>query len=237
MNERKTVILIAPRFTEATRISRKIGVAFLDYFKQNNVNVLPLGHFKVRRIPFLARIRQQQLLEKPNHLIVYIGHGAYINQRNSLVGGEFLGSRLELFSLLNTGPYFINQRIIRNLVREPTILFTIGCSTGELGKYLVNRGLTSFIGTFLPTWVSNIDLDEDNVPDIIPIYLSVIQALITGNPISVAIEGMNFMANMYYNKAKTLPESEDKTDILNTYASPTHYQLIGQNIKWIDGTM
>lgn len=234
MNEQKSVVLIAPRFTEATRTSRLIGLAFKDYFEEQGVNVLPLGHFRARRLPLLLKLKQQQRIEKPPHLVIYIGHGEYVQQRNSLIGGELLGSKLELFTLLNTKPFPVNQRIINNLVREPTIFFTIGCSTGKLGEYLTNRGLKSFIGTYYPTWVSQIDLDEDNVPDIIPIYLAVIQSLITGNPISAAIESMKFIARVYYNKAENLPESEDKQDILNTFASPTNYKLLGQDMKWVN---
>lgn len=232
----RSMILIAPRFSEATQISREIGLEMWDQFEKMGVNVLPIGHYRVRPTYFLWRLNQLDRLDPGPRLCIYIGHGEYAEHestRNSLTGGELLGTRNSAFTLLNQQDSIRNQLLVNKLTSKPTILVAIGCKTEELGKYLVNKGLRTFIGTPENTLVNRFTQVDRGKPDIAYIYATLARALIEGAMPSGAVKIMNAVADILEHHAKQFTASDTAfQEISDIYESPKTYQVYGEDTPW-----
>ena len=175
-------LIIAPTHSRETRLLSSAAVNLHRYFLSRGVKSSILLGFGARKAPFLVRLR---LMERKRLAVFYYGHGT----KTTIIGDEFINRPMPRSHLVTKNVNNPASRKILELLKD-SLFFTVACeSADDLGAWLVENGVTAFVGSSQPMWItSDMDWDGNGVADITDVMTLAPRRLLEGVSLDQAVE-------------------------------------------------
>ena len=194
---RAVPLIVAPTHSKETRLLATAAVTLHRWFLSKGFKSNILLGFGARKVPLLTMLNS---LRGQPIAMFYYGHGT----KQTLLGSELVTRKMPPFHMLTKRQDPWNTKIIERL--KGALIFTVACdSAGDLGNYLVSRGIRAFVGSREPMWITqNLDFDRDGTPDMTKLFTLAPMQLAQGITLDQAVENyknaaLSMRANYVFN--------------------------------------